>query len=122
MGAAPPESCHSGCGHAPGGPERAVASRPEEAAEHVAQCQLRKERAEAYLRGAEVECAICLEKVRRPADGVRVRVAGGAEQGRHTGAPPPKAPNSIEFSPVRKPHKKVQRLLRILSEFSLNSG
>mmetsp|Transcript_960 Transcript_960/g.2492 ORF Transcript_960/g.2492 Transcript_960/m.2492 type:complete len:382 (+) Transcript_960:141-1286(+) len=37
--------------------------RPEEAAEHVAQCQLRKERAEAYLRGAEVECAICLEKV-----------------------------------------------------------
>jgi len=37
--------------------------RPEEAAEHIAQCQIRKQRAEAHLRSAEVECAICLEKV-----------------------------------------------------------
>mmetsp|Transcript_30105 Transcript_30105/g.53835 ORF Transcript_30105/g.53835 Transcript_30105/m.53835 type:complete len:240 (-) Transcript_30105:130-849(-) len=37
--------------------------RPEEAQEHITQCKLRKQRADAYLRGADVECAICLEKV-----------------------------------------------------------
>uniref|UniRef100_A0A061S6I4 E3 ubiquitin-protein ligase makorin n=1 Tax=Tetraselmis sp. GSL018 TaxID=582737 RepID=A0A061S6I4_9CHLO len=37
--------------------------RPAEAAEHTSTCLVRKERAEAHLRSAEVECCICLEKV-----------------------------------------------------------